>query len=520
MAETLDTDWLPRRRFALLAAGLSLAGLAALLRGFYHDDAYIALRYARSLLDGQGLVWNAGERVEGYTSFLWVLATAALGKIGVDLEIASRVLGLASLLALLGVIARRRGRPGAFACLMLATSGPIIAWSFGGLETVGFAFLLTSALLAAARLINAAASAGVANEDVSWTEALGTGVLFGLAELCRPEALLFFGVAATALAPGAVRIPQQRRALAAFVCGFAVIFVCRLIWRVSYYGDLLPNTFAVKATAGWSDLLTGGRYLARFAVWCPAWTLLAAWAAVASRGKRLERGEAATLFAIVLYLAYVATIGGDHMQWFRFVVPVLPISSLLIARRLELAAGVRVAGRLPARLLLLSLCILNAGSSVTLAIVQEWTVPDPAAAHGRLVGLYIRDHWPADALVALNTAGSTPYFSGFRAIDMLGLNDRTIARRHMPPPVADLPWARLPGHRKGDGAYVLSRHPDYIILGGSEGSLSPWFVGDKELVDNPAFTDLYAVRDVTIPARDTPGAFQFRYFELRSHGAR
>jgi hypothetical protein len=90
----------------------------------------------------------------------------------------------------------------------------------------------------------------------------------------------------------------------------------------------------------------------------------------------------------------------------------------------------------------------------------------------------------------------------------------------MPSPLADLPWARVPGHRKGDGAYVLSRHPDYIILGGSDGSLKPWFVGDKEIVDTPAFSELYAFHDVEIPARDSPVTFQFRYFELKSHRAR
>src|SRR5689334_14244881 len=37
------------------------------------DDAYISFRYAANLLDGYGLVWNPGERVEGYTNFLWLI---------------------------------------------------------------------------------------------------------------------------------------------------------------------------------------------------------------------------------------------------------------------------------------------------------------------------------------------------------------------------------------------------------------------------------------------------------------
>jgi hypothetical protein len=32
------------------------------------DDAMISMRYAWNLSHGNGLVWNAGERVQGYTN--------------------------------------------------------------------------------------------------------------------------------------------------------------------------------------------------------------------------------------------------------------------------------------------------------------------------------------------------------------------------------------------------------------------------------------------------------------------
>ena len=38
------------------------------------DDAMIAMRYARNLADGYGLVWNpGGERVEGFTNPIWTI---------------------------------------------------------------------------------------------------------------------------------------------------------------------------------------------------------------------------------------------------------------------------------------------------------------------------------------------------------------------------------------------------------------------------------------------------------------
>jgi arabinofuranosyltransferase len=40
---------------------------------FIWDDPFILFRYADNLELGKGLVWNEGERVEGYTNFLWTL---------------------------------------------------------------------------------------------------------------------------------------------------------------------------------------------------------------------------------------------------------------------------------------------------------------------------------------------------------------------------------------------------------------------------------------------------------------
>jgi arabinofuranosyltransferase len=40
------------------------------------DDAMISMRYAENLANGHGLVWNIGERVEGYTNPLMVLIMA------------------------------------------------------------------------------------------------------------------------------------------------------------------------------------------------------------------------------------------------------------------------------------------------------------------------------------------------------------------------------------------------------------------------------------------------------------
>ena len=71
---------LPPRAILVAAA---CTALAAGLLAFFHyipDDAYIGFRYARNVARGDGFVFNAGERVEGYTNFLWLtLLVAASG---------------------------------------------------------------------------------------------------------------------------------------------------------------------------------------------------------------------------------------------------------------------------------------------------------------------------------------------------------------------------------------------------------------------------------------------------------
>jgi hypothetical protein len=86
----------------------------------------------------------------------------------------------------------------------------------------------------------------------------------------------------------------------------------------------------------------------------------------------------------------------------------------------------------------------------------------------------MRRSLPAGTLLATNTAGSIPWASGLAVVDMMGLNDRTIARRRDLPPG----WK---GIEKGDGRYVLSRRPDYIQLGSFLGAEIPLFLSDLEL---------------------------------------
>lgn len=135
--------------------------------------------------------------------------------------------------------------------------------------------------------------------------------------------------------------------------------------------------------------------------------------------------------------------------------------------------------------------------------VRACRTADPAVRFGKPVGEYLRRHFTPGTWVATNCAGSLPYFARLPVIDMLGLTDAHIARA----PADRRQWI---GHEKGDGAYVLSRRPDIVILGGPEGSATPWnFPGDREIAASPEFQRDYALRRVAI------ADFEFVYYARR-----
>jgi hypothetical protein len=152
---------------------------------------------------------------------------------------------------------------------------------------------------------------------------------------------------------------------------------------------------------------------------------------------------------------------------------------------------------------------------------------DGAAFHGKIIADYITANWPAGSLVALNTAGSTPYFAPQnRYIDMLGLNDTTIARRNPTPRKGN--WQFVPGHSKGYGIYVLNRRPDYIIAGPANGAQMhrPWFLSEWEIQGSARFErefdgHVVDIRVDTVPGFDRykdsqSGLLRFYYYQRKA----
>jgi hypothetical protein len=491
-------------RAAPLAAAAAATAIGLYLNlSFYSDDAFIALRYASNLIEGHGPVWNPGERVEGYTSFLSVVGAAALGLLGLDLVLASRLLNGAALVALAVWLWQDGTRDGVgsgqplWPAALVGGMYPLLVWALGGLEAPLFALLSTAAI----GLLSAALTLGATARGLG-----ASGLLFALAAMTRPDGGIPFGLAVLWLV-GLVGLRRVELRRAVWLPGaFAAVYGPYFLWRFHYYGAFLPNPFYVKALGFDAErLMTGARYVSA-AVLAPPFVfpVLFGISILCARKRLLDASMAYLWTCILVYSMYVAAVGGDHMPAYRLVAPVLAWGVLLLSRQLRaLRSPIG-----PALLLLMPLQVW----------VQELNprVLDRAALVGRIVAEHIRTAWPPGSRVALNTAGSTPYFAPVHVyIDMLGLNDAVISRRRLDK--LRLPYQSLPGHAKGDGAYVLSRRPDFIILGPAAGTSArhPWFLSDLEIARDPSFTRDYRPRQVQIAASGVPG---FRDYPLTHRG--
>lgn len=238
-------------------------------RPFYHDDAYITLRYAHHLLQGQGIVWNLGESLQGYTNFLHLVLIAGLGACGVDLVVASRFVGGGAFAGLLlGVfwlrsvwelptaqrtfsvqegapeaLSVQEGAQGAWflSFVLLLTSAPLVVWSWGGLEGNLFAcFVAVGALLvmAASRHPKPLRLASAAGMVLAWSC------------LVRPEGWLFWGISWLWLGWFVARPQGSVRLFGAYGIGGLLCLLPYLCWQYAYYGELIPNTFYVRGSVG------------------------------------------------------------------------------------------------------------------------------------------------------------------------------------------------------------------------------------------------------------------------------
>jgi hypothetical protein len=421
-----------------------LLGRSAIISGerywWLDDDAMISMRYARNLAQGAGLVWNPGERVEGYTNFLWTAYMALVQLFPIRMAQTSLVILLTNLMlsaATIPYLARLVRLLGGTAVGVAVTltiyvfNKSLMAWNTTGVETALLAFLLVVTIVR------------VIEESRRAQPRLLTYLLIAVMSLVRADALVLAGLVYLL---AFVLTPRRQR-----VIGYTLISLtlplAQMIFRIAYYGDWLPNTAYLKV-ANWNDrVLAGARYVLEF-IWQYVMLIgLAVMGALRLRDRTLR--WLAGLIAVVL--GYVAFIGGDAFPNVRFFVPILP---LLMA--LAVVSAERLMWHPVWCAAVLLVCVIT-----TPLIIPGYfsnLTPGGYNADNVRIGLLLKANAPVTATAADFSAGSVFYFSEGGAIDLLGKSDQHIAH------LAAVPANDRPGHNKYDIDYSLGvLQPDFVI---------------------------------------------------------
>ena len=475
--QPMERRWLDR------ALGVAVGGLALwsiiVAIDFVKDDAYISFRYAHNVVEGQGLVFNSYDRLEGITNLLWTLVLVPFEAMGLDLFQVSEILGTLLIWWLLYAMTRITAACGGrsplsahlWPAIAMACSSTVTLWATSGMEQP---------------LAMALPMVGAATLWRSWTEldspkahrdALLAGVWVGLGCLTRPDIHLIAAVLGLSLVARAALNRRLDRVLLGFALGGLLVTIPGHTFRYLYFGEWLPNTYYVKTGGGALVWLKGLQALHE--MWDFNHIGLLALLAPLAFARRERLVEKLCLAAISTgYMAYIVKVGRDEMHWHRLYLPALPSLAILAGlglQNLALALSRLVAARWNVAAAGALGWALVAGmvwsnGAYTWKHQHGWNGRgDLSGNYHPDIGKFVTRHSRPGALVAFQDMGSTPYHApDLDFFDFIGLTDRVVARtrhRYGLHPFLDTSAQRHQGAFDAEmRRYFHKQQPEWVIL--------------------------------------------------------
>jgi len=467
------------------------------------EDPYISYRYAEHLAQGEGLTWNPGEPpIEGYTNFLWVAIMALPAMLGLKMVVAGKILGTILFLTLLIVLYREGLRLGLRPAMSALAVSPMVlvpAWAYyaaSGLETLLFTLWTGLALIAHQREMEGRSRG-------PWSAGFAL-----LATLVRPEGLGVWGLLLFLRVGfgGRAELGRQWR----WALAYLAPFFAYLAWKLYYFGGVIPLPFFAKHTGDQLyQTYYGLRYIALFLSGFAGPILLLVLLlrqfsrASADSARETGGGYRHLLLFSLAYPLYLLVVGGDvaaAFPSFRLLLPLGPALVLLLMHTLRDFEPMPLARRSLLILALLTAALgivqaeelyvftkrINSYNGLATRLLRVPGEPPTAAflrEDARRRGL-------DDPVIAVLAAGQIPYYTGFRALDRLGLNDSRVAH---------LPKRQRGMDTKFDTTVLLESRPHYIqtnipadeVRAGSV--RRPWRLADRELWASEEFRNNYTL---------------------------
>jgi hypothetical protein len=444
---------------------------AAVFRRWLIDDAGISFTFSRNLAQGFGLVTQPGlPPIEAYSNFLWVILLAPFFLLHIfEPYITLKALGALFVAAAFALIhhtfrpyfegaadetppfgrwAGRLALPLILTLVALNTS--FVVWTTSGLENALNVLLATLLLTGLVRVI--------VRQDARWGLAAGLGLLVAGLGMTRPDGIIYLPAYPAALLIAALMRQPRRltrsdlRNLLIYAGSFAALYGGFLLFRLAYFGELLPNTYHAKGgpslravfalltlqpdmIAKTLDLFGGvaSRTLAGLALFA-----LVAVTLTLGFARRLRGYHLATLIVLLGAAASYLLLPADGMGEYRFgtnFVLLIYLYGGLVAW--EVLAGLRMTARLrgvaAAGLIIVLLTAsaqMFAQRSRHFAAYPPIPFADIEAEYGRRYDDYAAALGipAARASVLLPDLGGTLFNAGIRIYDLGMLGDKTIAR--------------------------------------------------------------------------------------------
>jgi hypothetical protein len=396
------SDFKPARFLKILfyLGWVTVAAVAAAHLLYYFpravDDMFIYLRYAENLAAGDGLTYNTGEKVEGFSGPLWVAllsigAWAGVG--GVSFAKLVAILFFSWFLVGLYVLSIEHfhmTRGAALAVpLAAALNSYLVSWAILGLETPAYLATIVWTIIFLARQLRAP----------SKQNTIGVILCAGAEALSRPEAPMFVVLAAAALVLEPIhprKIFERVKSLAVPCILASLPPLLYLIFRRLYFGLWMPHTYYAKnltalSDGSWAGLWSEGAFLSE--------TISVAAAGVIAILLALFRKSMAAAFVMAGVLVFTDSVIIDWMpnqRHFLLIWVFVPILLVYVAdvgvsfaRRVNLAIWKRMAAGTAAALFIALTALLGVQQ---MQIDSRYSSMD-FKTHGRGVNWHLYKTW-------------------------------------------------------------------------------------------------------------------------------
>lgn len=459
----------------LVISFIIFLGLLSYIWKFTVDDAYITFRYALHLAQGNGIVWNVGEPpVEGYSNFLWVIIGAVLIKLNLDPAFFTKIMGVGSVIGILyfywkivnNVFQDQRLYLAALvvAAVLFLINPATAIHAVSGLETMFYALFIVILSYLSYKLIR------------SFDK--GTLYLFALISLLlsllRPEGILVslgLFILIFFIVINKNKFDESRiKTVLPFVLVYLIPLAIYMAFRVYYFNEIFPLPFLVKTLTNGS--IGSGIYRLSEAIKYIVPLLVVILIAILSRIEPISNDKKGiygrwrtlliTMAITVIFADVIYVFSSLYMNYAqRFYYPSFVLIYIITGIALvilihEIKNSLIMVDNLKrlSKYVGFIIVILLLMSNLNFASDYDYLhyCSERFSVSYVSLGTELNEFSGLNLTFTSLDSGSLPYFSNWNQIDMVGLNDKFIAKNGV-----------------ATEEYIQKNHPQLIILISGDG---------------------------------------------------